>query len=388
MQNLKYFYENPPEVQKFIPRKKGVNSPKTILFGCVGSGKSYILAEYILNFKKDEFLYINFADLRYKFTRLNTEFDKIFEFLEKNSQIGALFLDNLDEFSENEILHLQNLLNLVFSNSLPNSSPNSPQSIVNLRSVVISTRKNSLNLQGFTKVKITPLCFEEFIAFDKRRTDINAIISAFFLQGGTPKNSFLNGSEIMSSEQNALKSALNKNEIAVLKECCEFIAQPFSANKIYLSLKEQIRISKDSIYGCVAKFEDENFVNFVSKFGDEKAAKRLFLSNFNLKDALSFKKDFSKKFINAIFCEIANLNEPIFYTKDLDFYLPSRNLGVLAIPFSASEIVFLKFKKLIGELKRLKITRLSVISMANSGTLEIEGIKCEVVPFPQFALGL
>lgn len=380
MQNLKFFYENSPEVQKFIPRKKGVNSPKTILFGCVGSGKSYILAEYILNFKKDEFLYINFADLRYKFTHLNAEFDKIFEFLEKNSQIGALFLDNLDEFSENEILHLQNLLNLAFSNSSQNT--------VNLRSVVISTRKNSLNLQGFTKVKITPLCFEEFIAFDKRRTDINAIISAFFLQGGTPKNSFLNGGEIISSEQNALKSALNKNEIAVLKECCEFIAQPFSANKIYLSLKEQIRISKDSIYGCVAKFEDENFVNFVSKFGDEKAAKRLFLSNFNLKDALSFKKDFSKKFINAIFCEIANLNEPIFYTKDLDFYLPSRNLGVLAIPFSASEIVFLKFKKLIGELKRLKITRLSVISMANSGTLEIEGIKCEVVPFHSFALGL
>ena len=384
MQNLKYFYENSPEVQKFIPRKKGVNSPKTILFGCVGSGKSYILAEYILNFKKGEFLYINFADLRYKFTHLDAEFDKIFEFLEKNLQIEALFLDNLDEISENEILHLQNLLNLAFSNSLSNSS----QSIVNLRSVVISTRKNSLNLQGFENVKITPLCFEEFIAFDKRRTDINAIISAFFLQGGTPKNSFLNGGEIISSEQNALKSVLNNSEIAVLKECCEFIAQPFSANKIYLSLKEQIRISKDSIYGCVAKFEDENFVNFVSKFGDEKASKRLFLSNFNLKDALSFKKDFSKKFINAIFCEIANLGEPIFYTKDLDFYLPSRNLGVLAIPFSASEIVFLKFKKLIGELKRLKITRLSVISMANSGTLEIEGIKCEVVPFPQFALGL
>ena len=275
---------------------------------------------------------------------------------------------------------MQNLLNLAFSNS--------SQSIVNLRSVVISTRKNSLNLQGFEKVKITPLCFEEFIAFDKRRTDINAIISAFFLQGRTPKNSFLLGSEIISSEQNALKSVLNDSEIAILKECCEFIAQPFSANKIYLSLKEQIRISKDSIYGCVAKFEDENFINFVSKFGDEKAAKRLFLSNFNLKDALSFKKDFSKKFINAIFCEIANLGEPIFYTKDLDFYLPSRNLGVLAIPFSASEIVFLKFKKLVPELKKLKITRLSVISMANSGLLEIEGIKCEVTPFPQFALGL
>ena len=346
----------------------------------MGSGKSAILLDYLSNFKKGEFLYLNFGDLRYEFANLKSEFEKIFEFTRLNSQISALFFDNLDEIFESEILHLQNLLDSVFANST--------QSSPNLRSIIISTRKNSLNLQGFEKIKITPLCFEEFIAFDKRRTDINAIISAFFLQGGGVKNAFLSTNEIISSEQNALKSALNKGEIAVLKECCEFIAQPFSANKIYLSLKEQIRISKDSIYGCVAKFEDENFVNFVSKFDDEKAAKRLFLSNFNLKDALSFKKDFSKKFINAIFCEIANLGEPIFYTKDLDFYLPSRNLGVLAIPFSASEIVFLKFKKLVPELKKLKITRLSVISMANSGSLEIEGIKCKVVPFPQFALGL
>ena len=98
MQNLKYFYENPPEVQKFIPRKKVVNSPKTILFGCVGSGKSYILAEYILNFKKDEFLYINFADLRYKFTHLNAEFDKIFEFATVSDPEGYKQLLKIEYF--------------------------------------------------------------------------------------------------------------------------------------------------------------------------------------------------------------------------------------------------------------------------------------------------
>ena len=371
MQNLKYFYENPPEIQKFITRKKGINSPKTILFGCSGSGKSYILLDFISNFKKDEFLYINFKDLRYKFANLNDEFEKIYKFIAENSQISALFLDNLDEISQDEIPNLQNLSNLA-----------------NLQTFIITTRKNSLNLLGFERLKITPLCFEEFIAFDKRRTDINAIISAFFLQGGAVKNSFLHPSEIPSAEQTTLKSALSESEIAVLNECCAFVNQAFSANKIYTELKEQIRISKDSVYGAVAKFEDENFINFIPKFGDEKAAKRLFLSNFNLKDALNFKKDFSKKFINALYCEIANLGEPIFYTKDLDFYLPSRNLGILAIPFSASEIVFLKFKKLMTELKKLKITRLSVISMANSGVIEIEGIKCEVVPVPQFALGL
>ena len=192
----------------------------------------------------------------------------------------------------------------------------------------------------------------------------------------------------INSEQNALKSALSANEIKILKECAAFVAASFSANKIYTNLKEKIRISKDSVYAAIAKFDDENFINFIPKFGDEKATKKMFFSNFNLKEILGFKKDFVKKFLNAVYCELANLGTPIYYTKDLDFYLPSRNLGVLVVPFSASEIVFLRFKKLILELKRLKITRLAVISMANTGALEIEGIKCEVVPFHSFALGL
>ena len=64
MQNLKFFYENPPEIQKFIPRKKGINSPKTILHGAKNSGKSYILIDYISSFKQGEFLYLNFATLK------------------------------------------------------------------------------------------------------------------------------------------------------------------------------------------------------------------------------------------------------------------------------------------------------------------------------------
>ena len=371
MKNLRYFYENPPQISKIIARKNSVSSPKTIIYGCLGSGKSAVLFDYLSNFKKEEILYINFADLRYKFSSHSDEFDKIFEFLRQNSQISALFLDNLNEISSTQISNLQNLSNLP-----------------NLQNIIISTRKSSLNLVGFAKLKISPLCFEEFIAFDKKRTEINAIISAFFLQNASVASSFLTPSEVVIAEQNLLLANLNSHEIAILKECCAFVAAPFSANKIYRNLKEQMRISKDSVYGAVAKFEDENLINLIPKFGDEKAAKRMFFSNFNLKEALEFKKDFSKKFINALYCELANLNEPIFYTKELDFYLSSRNLGVLAIPFSANEIVFLRFKKIFAELRRLKITRLSVISMANSGSLEIEGIKCEITPFPQFALGL
>ena len=105
-----------------------------------------------------------------------------------------------------------------------------------------------------------------------------------------------------------------------------------------------------------------------------------------MREILTSKKDFSKKFANVLFCELLGLNTPIFYTKELDFYLPALKMGVLVIPFSDADIIFLKFRKILSVLKKLGVTSLKVVSMANSGRLEIEGIRCDVVPFHEFAL--
>ncbi|MFC2529134.1 MAG: ATP-binding protein, partial [Campylobacter sp.] len=139
-------------------------------------------------------------------------------------------------------------------------------------------------------------------------------------------------------------------------------------------------------YGTIAKLERENFIRFLSKAGEPTRAKKLYFSHFNMREILTSKKDFSKKFANVLFCELLGLNTPIFYTKELDFYLPALKTGVLVIPFSDADIIFLKFRKILSVLKRLGITSLKVVSMANSGRLEIEGIRCDVIPFHEFAL--
>ena len=43
MNDLKFFYENPPEFAGFIPRKRGIGSAKTIIYGVLNSGKSAVL---------------------------------------------------------------------------------------------------------------------------------------------------------------------------------------------------------------------------------------------------------------------------------------------------------------------------------------------------------
>ena len=444
MNDLKFFYENPPEFAGFIPRKRGIGSAKTIIYGVLNSGKSAVLKNEISELKKDEILYLNLADLRledmaaggtivaaknsagnamtgeaseHKISGKNTAsadmsdtnefhraavknidtkdlknasgggphnaknagsggiknrsenfFREIKEFLTTNEQISSLFLDNFSS-ADFEISSLQS-----FAEGL------------NLERFIISTRNRELVLPGFERLELLPLSFEEFIAFDKRHNEINSIISAFLAQGGGAKNPFIAPAEILEFEQMLLTANFSRTEILILKECLSSVHTAFSANKIYTALKPRIKISKDAVYGTIAKLERENFIRFLSRAGEPARAKKLYFSHFNMREILTSKKDFSKKFANVLFCELLGLSTPIFYTKELDFYLPTLKMGVLVIPFSDADIIFLKFRKILSALKRLGITSLKVVSMANSGRLEIEGIRCDVVPFHEFAL--
>ena len=436
MNDLKFFYENPPEFTDFIPRKRGIGSAKTIIYGVLNSGKSAVLKNEISELKKDEILYLNLADLRledmvaggtiaaaknsadntngsevneneisgettldtpmpsvYEFyhadiknasvnyidnaknvesdgakNRSENFFRAIKEFLMGNKQISSLFLDNFDR-ADLEISSLQS-----FAEGL------------NLKRFIISTRDRELVLPDFERLELLPLSFEEFIAFDKRHNEINSMISAFLAQGGGAKNPFIAPAEILEFEQRLLSANFSRTEILILKEGLSFVHTAFSANKIYTALKPRVKISKDAVYGTIAKLERENFIRFLSKAGEPARAKKLYFSHFNMREILTSKKDFSKKFANVLFCELLGLDTPIFYTKELDFYLPSLKMGVLVILFSDADIIFLKFRKILSALKRLNVTSLKVVSMANSGRLEIEGIRCDVLPFHEFAL--
>jgi len=295
-------------------------------------------------------------------------FRKLKEFLAANEQISSLFLDNFDG-ADLEISSLAKFAETA-----------------KLQRFIISTRDKNLSLSGFERLELLPLSFEEFIAFDKRHNEVSAMISAFLSQGGGAKNPFLAPAEILEFEQRLLAANFSRTEILILKECIRFVHAGFSANKIYTALKVKIKISKDAVYGTIAKLERENFIKFLSKAGEPTRAKKLYFSHFNMREILTPKKDFVKKFANVLFCELLGLDALIFYEKNLDFYLPSLKMGVLIIPFSDADIIFLKFRKILSELKSLGVTSLKVISMANSGRLEIEGIRCDVVPFHEFAL--
>ncbi|QKF65473.1 ATP-binding protein [Campylobacter corcagiensis] len=352
--NIEYFYDADYSV-KFHPRKKEILSPKTLIKGGFNSGKTYLLLNSLDEYKKDEILYLDLADLRVKFSE-----NELINFINSTKNIKALGIDNLTY----EIPALNSL---------------------NLEKIVLSTTLNSLNLDGFKNLNLYMLDFEEFISFEKRSDDLGILMSRFLSIGNGAKNSFLNSNDRVKFIQNSLLSMLNKSEILALMECAKFNQNSFSINQIYTNLKSNFKISKDTLYQAITRFENENLLFFLHKFGT--LNKRVYFYDFSLSDALALKKDFNKKLINALLCELLYLKDEKFYTDKLDIVIPNINLAFLVIPFTPPDLINLRFKTLTKELKELEISKLFVITMGNSAKFESEFCECEVMPFWEFALG-
>ena len=364
MNQLELYYNQPLKSSKFIPRKYEIISPKTLIIGPISSGKTTLVYEFLSHYKSEERLYINLGDLRIDKGPLLANLK---EFLEKNVQIKVLAVENL---------HAEELKILSFLDELP------------LENIILTSRELSLSLDGFARINLNYLDYEEFILFFKKNLDQDMFFSYFLAHGNEIASAFMDSSEVTSHLQQLLKANLNDQSIGILKECAPKCHDILSAFGIYKNLKEQMKISKDSVYSALTNLSESGFIKFISKLDDASTSKKLYFTNFALRNALCLKKDFLAVFANVVFCELLKLKDEIYYTKDIDFFLSKRKLAIICIPFSAPEIIFLKFKKIHANLKELGVSKLQVISVTNQAELSIEGIKCEILSFSRWSLGL
>lgn len=354
MKILNYLFENPPKIAKFVDRKCKFDDKKVLLKGATNSGKTALMVDFLQKFER--FLYINLDDFRNHSEEI---FPNLNSFI-KSSKIQALGIDGAKaDFSE--VLECEN--------------------------IIISTRSNSLNLDNFKEISVFGLDYEEFIAFYKKNYDPKTIFSHFLLKGNGCANAFLSDFEIPNFLQANLQKSLNLSQIYELSKFSNFIHQSFSGFKIYKDLKQNLKLSKDKFYDNIDFFMDNNFIKFVPKFDEKSEAKRLYFLEFALRDSLNFKKDFSATFANMVFCELLKCKSEIFFTDEIDFYLPKTKQAIICIPFSSFEIINLRFKKHLNFYKNLGISKVNVISVANEYKISIDGIKLEIEPFWQWASG-
>lgn len=357
MQTLEILYESTFKNTVFFDRKINIKNKKTLLLGPRKSGKSHLIVDHLRHYEKGSYLYIDFLDDRVESSAIK---DNLLPFIKKHP-IKLLVIEHFD-----------------FSFELPD-----------VEEIVIATTFTCKELHGFSTLTLYPLDFEEFIAFDKKHSNIEHLFNLFANHGTFPHIIQLSESNHHRVMQEMLHIILQDHTTFLLyKRFCELQSTKVSLFQIYNQLKPTMKISKDKLYLLTAKLIDEKLLFLVEKYGQPNAAKKVFPIDFALKNALTFKKDFLKRFENMVFLELAKRGKEIFYEEAIDLYIPKERLAIFCIAFATDEIIQNKMKKILSTLKSLHVKKVQIITLGNEEDFVLDTINFSMLPFWDWALQL
>ncbi|HIP45374.1 MAG TPA: ATP-binding protein [Sulfurospirillum arcachonense] len=352
MEILENLYDIKHKNNHYHERKLSINSKKTLINGVKKSGKTSLIIDYLSNFIQDEILYIDLKD-----TRVDTK----------------VIAKNLKNFLVNKPIKILVIENFDNSFELPK-----------VEEIILTCFER---IEGFETLTLYPLDFEEFISFDARHSNIEHIFQIYANTGSYPQVILNSSNSVHWSMQEMLHVMISDNtEFEIFKKFSEAQSSKISLFQIYNQLKSTIKISKDSLYKKVKKLEEEKMLFLVEKYGSPKSSKKLFLIDFALKNALTFKKEFLKRFENMVFLELMKKGYKIYYSDFIDLYIPKKNYGVLCIPFLPQEMIKLRLQKILVHVKELGIKKIDIVTVGNEGEFWLKNTKCSILPFWDWAL--
>ena len=314
--------------KKILDRKIKLSFENTLIYGPKGVGKTFLVFNFLENFKGN-YKYIDFADFREKDLNFNN--------------VDLVIFDNFD-----------------FSTEIPN-----------ITTFIITDKPT--DIEGFKKINLKALDFEEFFAFDNSQS-ITHSFDKFLKTGNLPRCVTLD--EYFKEEYLKETFLLLDTNKDILKFYFSHIGEKFTLYQIYQILKKRIKISKDSLYKITNDLIEKRIIYEVNKFNSPKSPKKFYAYNFAFKNILTKRKNILLTFENIVFLE---LNEKEIYYKDaLSFYLPQKETGIMVMPFADEEMLKEKLKK-VKDVKKVQ-----VITISNEFEIKNKNFEVEVIPFWQW----
>ncbi len=354
MKSLETCYEINFSKINFIERKVKITNPKTIISGASKTGKTYLIYDFLSNFKSNEYLYIDFSDLRNDLIEIAKNLE---EFIKKN-EIIVLILENFE-----------------FQFSLPSCE-----------NIIISTSSNEI-IEGFEHINLNALDFEEYLLHDNKHQNITQSFNSFLKFGNLPEIINLEEHKKIQRLQEIIKLICkDETQYEILKIMIENIDEKKSLFQLFNSLKTKIKLSKDKFYEVCKILENSRIIYFLPKYNQEKSTKKIFCYNYSFLNAITYTKKFKNEFSNMVFLELINKYEDIYYYEQIDFYIKSKNIAVVSIPFFNTFLNNNLIKKIIKNALELNIKEINIITISNNEKIHDPKIKINVIPFYEWAL--
>ena len=335
----------------YVERKLQLDEKSYQINGIAQCGKTELIKAYLLTCKKNSYLYIDLDDIRISIEELNLSLQ---DFCIKN-KISILVLDNF----------------------IPEVK------IVNVSQLIVCSRKN-YELDFLITKKLTPLDFEEFLAFESRYD--STAISHYLQLGGFAAMHKIPTDNRAKYIQDKFRYALSPLEFDILVTATKSLGQKLSAFNIYEKLKQKRKISKDMLYKSFETMVTDNYLFQLSKLGFPNATKKIYLCDIIFKSTLTIQKNFARVFENIIFLEIFKKQNEFFYEEGIEFYIPDKSEIILCMPFAEERMLFKKLESIEAFIFSNQIQKITCVTMSKDGEISHPISKVEILPFSQWAL--
>jgi hypothetical protein len=338
----------------FFERKITINNNYTILKGPPKSGKTYLIYDYLSNFKKEEYLYIDLGE--YKNNDLES-FSFLEEFINQNN-IKVLIIENYK-----------------FQFQLPK-----------VTSIIISTDMDK-NLEDFSTLYVNNLDFEEYLLFDTKHQNISHSFNAFLKYGNFPE--IIEYNDIKKQHRNyeiCQIHCMDEVKLNILFLFIKSMGEKKSVFQLFNQMKKSGKISKDRFYKTTEEFLDNKLIFFIEKYNQKKAVKKLFLFNHSLFDLVTYQKKFNSVFTNMIFLELQKKHRDIYYLDNIDFYVPDRSTIVLSIPFFNNLHIDNLKKSISAKIEKYGIKKIFIITISTEFNIKVNDVDTDVITFYNWVL--
>jgi len=355
MQLLELLYEREFKNLSIVPRKLSISEDdKLIICGARGSGKSYLIYDYLQFESFGSYLYIDFSDFR----------------------VEGIVKEDLEKFCDEKKITTLVLENFDFSFTPPQV----------LKTIITTTAYHDKD--GFVTKTLYPLDFEEFISFDKKFVSEQVAFNYFSTRGTYPFVVTSKREDFEKNFQQMLRAFYHdKTEFEILKNLSLKQGSLVTLLGLFNELKSSLKLSKDRFYAIIKKFQDENTLFLIEKYEKKSHKKKLFMIDFAIRGVVSYEKDFIKRFENIVFLELLKRGEEVYYGERVDFILPEKKVAVSSMLFLPEGLLRNKIEMLIPTIKELGLKKLQILTLEPEFSFEKDGVECEAMTFWSFALG-
>ena len=351
MNLLEYYQNQQPMNDHFVMRKCQIPNEGDInLYGVRSSGKTSIILDLLQEEKNA--LYIDFNDPNLIFNTLNTL--TLQQYIDKENTTLLI----LDHYYENLLPYFPNVNRLIVLSRIP------------------------LVTKDLLSIELFPLDYEEFLAFEGTSSQNRGFNN--FLRSGTLPLSARSQKTHIQTMKTFFQSSFSESEQKLLLILAQHHTKHLTTHQIYTFAKEKFKVSKDWIYKTIKAFTKEKLLLFIEDVQD-KSGKKMFLFDFAFAKYLTLGQPFILQFDTMVALALIKHHIGI-KTLGIHGYLTKENELIIPAPFESEESLWVKSQKKFSIYQKFSISKVTIVTIANTYTYVIDNIKFEALPFDEWSV--